>query len=133
MSFSALTWMQKSVGLLKPSVITFGVIHGLIFVRVIYVILSKLIFGLSSSSTTTSYSKTGGGEQGGALSSDTFGIVFFTFLFFSVVIYMALLAIHIRNLEVLYNPGNIFSQVQLGADNGDGNPLYAYNTVVCHP
>lgn len=111
--------------MLKVSTILFGILHGVIFLRVIYVIMSELIMTLVNSGTTSSY--------GGKGDSSSFGIIFFTFLFFTTVIYLAILTIYIRDLQQANSSGNIFSQIQLGAGGGDGNPLYAYNTVHCHP
>jgi hypothetical protein len=106
---------------LKTSAIAFGILHGVIFLRVIYVIVSELILTITNTDTSSFYSK--GGD------ASSFGIVFFTFLFFTTVIYLALLTIFIKDLQAANNSGNIFSQIQIGVGSGDGNPLYAYNTV----
>jgi uncharacterized membrane protein YhaH (DUF805 family) len=96
-----------------------------IFLRVIYVIVSELIMTLANSGAS--------GKAGDSTSSSSFGIVFFTFLFFTTVIYLAILTIYIKDLQARNRSGQIFSQIQLGVGGGDGNPLYAYNSVHCNP
>jgi len=115
---------KRSTRLLKTSAISFGMLHGIIFLRVIYVILLELVPALSSADPTSNFSKDG--------NTSSFGIVFFTFLFFTTVIYLAILTIYIKDLQMANSSGNLFSQIQLGVGGSEGNPLYAYNNVQCH-
>lgn len=73
------------------SAIIFGVVQSTIFLRVFYVIVSELILTLTNTDTSSYYTK---GE------ASSFGLVFFTFLFFTTVIYLAILTIYIKDLQV---------------------------------
>jgi len=114
---------KKSIRLMKYTALAFAVLHFVIFLRVIYVLVSELVLSITNSDMSSAFVK----------GKSEFGFVFFTFLFFTTVIYLAILTMYIKDLQAANSTGNIFSQIQLGTGGGDGNPLYAYNTVHCHP